>query len=271
MGLGLRSFNTLIIDGDIESNPGPTYVIEKAICGSYHQGDRRFDDTTGVQCACNSLYTLCRSQIRKVGFWDRLDSDHILIEGDNSYKTLNTFDMLSVDDLPCFVRVYDENRQIEFLQLETKLASLTYGGPFLRNIVSNTENVLFLLFMGGGTTAVISSQNFFYVFDSHGGDEMGLNIANGRSVLFKFRYIFKIEKYIQVAYLEYRDQQQCISKHSLSESKQRPLTFYRSVLNIKRVSNVIITNNITERIHQIKVKRKGKFILKSLVHHHMIS
>ena len=102
--------------------------------------------------------------------------------------------MLSVDDLPCFVRVYDENVQIDFLQLETKLASLTYGDPFLRNVVSNTENVLFLLFMGGYTTAVISSQNFFYVLDSHSRDERGLNIANGRSVLLKFRYIFEIEK-----------------------------------------------------------------------------
>ena len=58
LALGLRSFNTVIIDGDVESNPGPTYVIEKAICGSYHQGDRRFGDTAGVQCACNSLYAL---------------------------------------------------------------------------------------------------------------------------------------------------------------------------------------------------------------------
>ena len=38
----------LIIDGDIESNPGPNYVIEKAIHGSYHQGDQRFGNTVGV-------------------------------------------------------------------------------------------------------------------------------------------------------------------------------------------------------------------------------
>ena len=36
LGLAVRSFNTLIIDGDVESNPGPTYVIEKAIRGSCH-------------------------------------------------------------------------------------------------------------------------------------------------------------------------------------------------------------------------------------------
>ena len=41
--LALRSFNTLILlifDGDVESNPGSTYVIVKAIRGSHHQGDR---------------------------------------------------------------------------------------------------------------------------------------------------------------------------------------------------------------------------------------
>ena len=38
--LALRSFNTLIIDGDVDINAGPTYITEKAICFSYHQGDR---------------------------------------------------------------------------------------------------------------------------------------------------------------------------------------------------------------------------------------
>ena len=66
--------------------------------------------------------------------------------------------------------VYDENVKTEFLQLESKLASFTYGDPFL-NIVSNTKNVLFLLFMGGYTTAAISSQNLIYLFGSHRRDE----------------------------------------------------------------------------------------------------
>ena len=48
LGLGLRSFNALIIDGDVESNLGRTYFIEKAICGSYHQDNKQFDDTAGV-------------------------------------------------------------------------------------------------------------------------------------------------------------------------------------------------------------------------------
>ena len=128
----------LIIDGDIESNPGPTYVIEKVIYGSYHQGDQRFSNTVGVQCACNSLYTLCWSQIKKVNSWNTSDLDHILTEGDKLYKTLNTFDMLSVDDLPRFVKMYDQNVQIEFLELKIKSARLRDGDPFLRNIIPLT-------------------------------------------------------------------------------------------------------------------------------------
>ena len=85
----------LIIDGDIESNPSPTYVIEKAIRGSYHQDDQRFGNTAGIQCACNSLYALCWSQIKKVNSWNTSDLDHILTEGDKLHITLNTFGMLS--------------------------------------------------------------------------------------------------------------------------------------------------------------------------------
>ena len=68
----------LIIDEDIESNPGPTYVTEKAIHGSYHQGDQWFGNIAGVQCACNSLYAICWSQIKKVNSWNASNLDHIL-------------------------------------------------------------------------------------------------------------------------------------------------------------------------------------------------
>ena len=137
----------LIIDGDIESNPGPTYVTENAIHGSYHQGDQRFGNTAGVQCACNFLYALCWSQIKNVISRNTPDLDYIT-ERDKLYKTLNTFDMLSVDDLPRCVKMYDQNVQIEFLELQTKSARLRYGDPFLRNIVPDSDNVLFVLFMG---------------------------------------------------------------------------------------------------------------------------
>ena len=52
--------------------------------------------------------------------------------------------MLSVDNLPRFVKMYDQNVQIEFFELETKLARLRDDDPFLRNIIPSSDNVLSL-------------------------------------------------------------------------------------------------------------------------------
>ena len=62
-------------------NPTLLMLLKWLICGSY-QCDRLFGDTAGVH-AYKSLYVLCWSQIRKMGFWDRLDLEHILTEGDS--------------------------------------------------------------------------------------------------------------------------------------------------------------------------------------------
>ena len=39
------------LSGDVESNSGPTYSIEKVILGSFHQGDTRFGTTAGIHTA----------------------------------------------------------------------------------------------------------------------------------------------------------------------------------------------------------------------------
>ena len=78
-------------DGDIETNLGPTYNLEKIVHGSFHQGNSQlFGETAGIQCACNALYALCWTQIKQIFHWVRRDLDHILVEGDNLYKSLQT-------------------------------------------------------------------------------------------------------------------------------------------------------------------------------------
>ena len=77
---------------DIETNPGPTYNLEKIVHGSFHQGNSQlFGETAGIQCACNALYALCWTQIKQIFHWVRRDLDHILVEGYNLYKSLHTF------------------------------------------------------------------------------------------------------------------------------------------------------------------------------------
>ena len=58
------------------------------------------------------------------------------------------------------------------------------------------------------TTAIILLRNCYYLFDSHSRDERGLSVVDGASVLMKFRDLYELEKYLQVAYVEYRDRQQ---------------------------------------------------------------
>ena len=92
------------------------------------------------------------------------------------------------------------------------MATLTFGDSFLRDVFrengNNASTTLYLLFMEGFATAIISSGNCYPLFDSHSRDERGLSVIDGTSVLMKFIDLFEIEKYIQVAYLEYRDRQQ---------------------------------------------------------------
>ena len=97
---------SLLQHGDIESNPGPVCNIEKVVLGSCHYGDTRFGATAGVPCACNSLLVLCCSKIRDCRIWQKDDLDHVLNEGNQFYKSLNTINLLSVDDLPHTAKLF---------------------------------------------------------------------------------------------------------------------------------------------------------------------
>ena len=66
--------------------------------------------------------------------------DHILVEGDNLYKSLHTSDMLSVDQLPAFVKMYNHDIPVQYLRLETQLATLINGDSFLRDLSTTRGN-----------------------------------------------------------------------------------------------------------------------------------
>ena len=120
-------------------------------------------------------------------------------------------DKLSVDQLPAFVKMYNHDIPVQYLRLETQLATLINGDSFLRDLLTTGGNngiTLCLLFMEEFTTATILLRNCYYLFDSHSQDERGLSTVDGASVLMKFRDLYEFEKYLQVAYLEYRDRKQ---------------------------------------------------------------
>ena len=50
----------LLQDGDVECNPGPrNFAIAKMFEGSFHHGHAKFEETAGMQCTCNALFSLC--------------------------------------------------------------------------------------------------------------------------------------------------------------------------------------------------------------------
>ena len=97
----------LKISGDIESNPGPDYVVNNVVQDSFHQDNQIFGSNAGIQCACNFLYALGWSRVKKLFVWNSSDFDIVLTEGDFLYKSLGKNDLISVDDFPRSVEIRD--------------------------------------------------------------------------------------------------------------------------------------------------------------------
>ena len=89
INMAFLKLSMLLLDGDIESNPGPvTYKIQKAVLGTFHQGHSKFGSTSGIQCCCNALYAICFSLVKKVSIWKSWDLDYILENGDAVFKSI---------------------------------------------------------------------------------------------------------------------------------------------------------------------------------------
>ena len=89
VGISVYSnYQQLIVDGDVESNPGP-FNASKVVRGTFNQGNiQRYGDTAGIQCACNSLIAICWGTIKRVSIWKSWDLDNIIDLGDALFKKL---------------------------------------------------------------------------------------------------------------------------------------------------------------------------------------
>ena len=58
-------------------------------------------------------------------------------------------DMLSVDQLPAFVKMYNHDIPVQYLRLETQLATLINGDSFLRDLLTTGGNNHFVLAIYG--------------------------------------------------------------------------------------------------------------------------
>ena len=159
----------LLTDGDVESNPGPTFKILKVIQGSFHQGHPKFGHTAGIQCACNSLYALCWSTIKRVSVWTTSDLDYVLENGDSLFKSINTNMALNVDELPVNVNIEGRSLDVILLENEAGVMNTTEQFNFLKMSFQTKTNTGTgaIFFINGYTFALIWNKSGIFLCDSH--------------------------------------------------------------------------------------------------------
>ena len=214
MNMSFLKLLLLVKDGDIESNPGPlTYSITKSVTGSNNQGDLKYGETAGKQCMCNALYAIGWALIRRIGNWKKDDLDHILDSGDAVYKSLGTQNFLSFEEIPNSLELEGVSYRIDKLGFSSDYMFKSSSDSLKKNhdFQENEGNGYLLLFKGY-TISITWSKAFFFLFDSHSRDSEGRIVANGTSVLLRFRSLTAIEKYITYNYMT--------SEHSLPYEMQ---------------------------------------------------
>ena len=175
----------LLIDGDIESNPGPwpcPYKLQKSIQGTFHQAHPKFGETSGIQCACNSLFAICWSSIKRVSIWKPWDLDYVLEHGDALFKDNNILRPLSVEVLPETVLINGHVLKVEMLSNVNRLlgASILFDNELLPG------NGLLFTKNGYCFSLIWAKQNVF-LFDSHSRNKEGSFVESGSSIFLAFK------------------------------------------------------------------------------------
>ena len=237
----------LLTDGDLEGNPGPSFNILKVIQGSFHQAHPKFGHSAGKQCACNSLYALCWSVIKRVSVWITSDLDYVLENGDCLYQSLNTNLTLNVDELPRNVTVEEGSLKVILLENETGVMNTTDQLNFLKISFQTKTNTGTgaIFFINGYTFALIWHKLGIFIFDSHIRNEEGFITSDGSSVLLKFKTLDNVQNYIEEVYM-------------LSQNIQ-VLTCQIQYINIEvRNTDVSLILNSANKIKNRALKRKHR-------------
>ena len=229
----------LLTDGDVESNPGPTFKILKVIQGSFHQGHPKFGHTAGIQCACNSLYALCWSTIKRVSVWTTSDLDYVLENGDSLFKSINTNMALNVDELPVNVNIEGHSLDVILLENEAGVMKTTEQFNFLKMSFQTKTNTGTgaIFFINGYTFALIWNKSGIFLCDSHSRNKEGIITADGASVLLKFKTMDDVQNYIKEVYM-------------LSQNFQ-VLTYQMQYINIE-----VKTTDISVIMNSVKKSKK---------------
>ena len=146
-------FLTWTLYGHSEWNSG-SYETVKWIEGSFNQGNIAMLSVTGGHLyACNVIFAICWSFIRKLSCWAEIHLNHILIE---ETEILELISFLSVDDLPKQFNLFQHVADLIIKQESLHDDVAFWNEAFLRNIFAlSNETSTCLLFTYDYTVPII--------------------------------------------------------------------------------------------------------------------
>lgn len=115
--------------------------------------------------------------------------------------SVNTLDILSIDNLPSTIKLCHIRVNTYCIDLKISEASLQANDIFLRLCSPFNDFEGFLTFMDGMATAILLQRNCVHLFDSHSLDQIGLWLSNGGSFLLKFTNTVEMERHIYFIFL----------------------------------------------------------------------
>ena len=69
--------------------PHNSPIFKSCVQGSFNQNDPKFGESAGIQCACNTLTSVCWSAVGKVNIWKTFDLDFVLTKGNVLFEFVN--------------------------------------------------------------------------------------------------------------------------------------------------------------------------------------
>ena len=152
---------------------GDQYIIVNTIQGSFHQGNvEKFGEMSGRQCTCKTLFTIAYLSFKSLGIWNNCDLDVILMNENQSYKSLDRTDYVSVTDFP-------ETFQVESIQVNAEYNINEYGilrngtvsaedlSEIFRSVSDKGQGKSALFFVQGFCFGISSEITVYIFFDLH--------------------------------------------------------------------------------------------------------
>ncbi|XP_030832915.1 uncharacterized protein LOC584759 isoform X5 [Strongylocentrotus purpuratus] len=178
------------------SNMEQNTLVQCVALGNFHQGNARFGFYSGKQCVSNSFAAILYSKITDVSQWQKQDLDKVLNYGNELYRFIQLSsaineDFLLISELPDQLEAFDVHFK---MQCSQSVVGIICGDEsFLSHFNAVTlkdalhqeldrHDACFCTF-GGQTFAIISTQEQYFIFDSHSRDRHGLMTDGGTSVI----------------------------------------------------------------------------------------